>query len=419
MATGHRPFDGPSAASVIGAILRDQPPPISSRQPLAPRLLDHVVARCLAKDPDERWQNIGDVGRELRWIAESRAEAPGRRTRKQRPVRRGLLRWPGVAIALAMLAASAAALGWFATGAPADPPFARLGQRRARSGPRRRGRVPPATGPSFILSPDGTRIVFVSTDRSGIQSLSTRRARSTGGDAVAGHRRRVCAILLARRAVGRLLRGRQAQETPSRWRGTGHALRRAGRPGRELERRREDHGGARYARRIVAGADRWRNGHAGDELGGRRTGASLATLPARRHGGPVHGHQDAGNYTSADIGVMDFERNVQKVVLPNAGMAPRYLPTGHLAYVSKGTLYVVPFDLERREVHGAAIPVLEGIAADPVFGVGADRRVTRRHDGLPERHDERTPGPRMAGRHGTNRIDGPGAGVLPDPPRVA
>ena len=75
-----------------------------------------------------------------------------------------------------------------------------------------------------------------------------------------------------------------------------------------------------------------------------------------------------GNYTSADIGVMDFERNVQKVVLPNAGMAPRYLPTGHLAYVSKGTLYVVPFDLERREVRGDAIPVLEGIAADPVFG---------------------------------------------------
>ena len=75
-----------------------------------------------------------------------------------------------------------------------------------------------------------------------------------------------------------------------------------------------------------------------------------------------------GNYTSADIAVMDFERNVQKVVLPNAGMAPRYLPTGHLAYVSKGTLYVVPFDLERREVRGEAIPVLEGIAADPVFG---------------------------------------------------
>ena len=65
---------------------------------------------------------------------------------------------------------------------------------------------------------------------------------------------------------------------------------------------------------------------------------------------------------------MDLARNVQKIGLPKAGMAPRYLPTGHLAYVSKGTLHVVPFDLDRQEVHGAPIPVLEGIASDPVLG---------------------------------------------------
>ena len=61
MATGQRPFDGTSAASVIGAILKDTPPAVSTRQLLAPPALDHLVARCLEKDADDRWQDAGDV----------------------------------------------------------------------------------------------------------------------------------------------------------------------------------------------------------------------------------------------------------------------------------------------------------------------------------------------------------------------
>src|SRR4030095_14314253 len=67
MTTGKRAFEGKSAASVIAAILERQPPAMSSLQPLTPPLLDHIVARCLAKDPDERWQSASDVTRELRW----------------------------------------------------------------------------------------------------------------------------------------------------------------------------------------------------------------------------------------------------------------------------------------------------------------------------------------------------------------
>ena len=78
MATGKRPFDGDSAASVIGAILKDVPPPVSTRAPLIPRELDRVVERCLAKDPDERWQSAADVGAVLRWIASSAGRATGR-----------------------------------------------------------------------------------------------------------------------------------------------------------------------------------------------------------------------------------------------------------------------------------------------------------------------------------------------------
>ena len=72
MITGARPFPGDTPASVIGAILKDTPPPISTRQPLAPRALDAIVERCLAKDPDERWQSAADLGRLLQWIASNR-----------------------------------------------------------------------------------------------------------------------------------------------------------------------------------------------------------------------------------------------------------------------------------------------------------------------------------------------------------
>ena len=47
MATGKRAFHGTSAASIIGAILRDAPPPISSVRPVSPPVLDHIVSVCL------------------------------------------------------------------------------------------------------------------------------------------------------------------------------------------------------------------------------------------------------------------------------------------------------------------------------------------------------------------------------------
>ena len=57
-----------------------------------------------------------------------------------------------------------------------------------------------------------------------------------------------------------------------------------------------------------------------------------------------------------------------KMVLERAGMYPRYLPSGHLTYVSKGTLYAVPFDLDRLATHGAPVPLLEDVSHNPISG---------------------------------------------------
>ena len=71
MITGQRAFAGKSQLSVASAILEKEPAAISSIKPVTPPSVDRCVKRCLAKDPDQRWQSAGDLADELRWIASS------------------------------------------------------------------------------------------------------------------------------------------------------------------------------------------------------------------------------------------------------------------------------------------------------------------------------------------------------------
>jgi serine/threonine protein kinase len=75
MLTGKRAFEGKSQLSVASAILEKEPAPIPSIKPMTPPALDHTVKKCLAKDPEERWQNASDIKSELLWISQSSAEA--------------------------------------------------------------------------------------------------------------------------------------------------------------------------------------------------------------------------------------------------------------------------------------------------------------------------------------------------------
>jgi serine/threonine protein kinase len=70
MTTGKKAFEGESQASLISAIMSSEPKAISELQPMTPPVLEHVVKRCLAKDPEERWGDAHDVMLELKWISE-------------------------------------------------------------------------------------------------------------------------------------------------------------------------------------------------------------------------------------------------------------------------------------------------------------------------------------------------------------
>ena len=73
MLTGRRAFEGQTQASLVAAILKEQPPPVSALHAGAPDALDHIVSACLVKDREARWQSARDLEIELRWLADGSA----------------------------------------------------------------------------------------------------------------------------------------------------------------------------------------------------------------------------------------------------------------------------------------------------------------------------------------------------------
>jgi serine/threonine-protein kinase len=74
-----------------------------------------------------------------------------------------------------------------------------------------------------------------------------------------------------------------------------------------------------------------------------------------------------GNYDEAPIAVVSLKDHQRKTLLEHAGMYPRYLPSGHLLYVTKGTLFAAPFDTDRLELRGPAT-MLEEVSDNPNLG---------------------------------------------------
>src|SRR5438128_721593 len=64
--TGRRAFEGKDAVDSLNKIIREPVVPINELNPAAPADLQRVVRRCLAKDPEDRYQTIKDVAIELR-----------------------------------------------------------------------------------------------------------------------------------------------------------------------------------------------------------------------------------------------------------------------------------------------------------------------------------------------------------------
>ena len=152
MATGKKAFEGKSQASVMAKILESDPPPMTSLQPMTPRQLDRVIRKCLAKEPDKRWQDASDLCDELKWIAEGAAQHEGAASVSPRKGRQWVS-WAVAAIALAAMVALSIPAVMYLREAPRNAPEIRTEI------------VTPPTSDqvSFALSPDGRQIVFVAS----------------------------------------------------------------------------------------------------------------------------------------------------------------------------------------------------------------------------------------------------------------
>ena len=159
MVTGRRAFQGDSKLSILTAIVRDQPKPVSEVLELAPREVERIITHCLRKDPQRRFQHMDDVKlllEELGEESESGKLAPSLSRRRRRT--------PALIVGAAVALVAVASLGlWMATQRKETPPPTR--------GPvltRLTSDVGLSTQP--VVSPKGDLLAYAS-DRSGDGNL--------------------------------------------------------------------------------------------------------------------------------------------------------------------------------------------------------------------------------------------------------
>ena len=145
MVTGRRAFEGESQASLVGAILKDEPPNITN----APSAVDHAIRRCLAKEPDQRWQTASDLMQELKWIAGEGSSAT------VIPVKTKSRLVPAIATGI-VAALLAGLVVWALVGSDPEPPR-RFSINLPAEAPLAGWLGNPGT---LALSPDGSRLAF-------------------------------------------------------------------------------------------------------------------------------------------------------------------------------------------------------------------------------------------------------------------
>jgi Tol biopolymer transport system component len=151
MVTAERAIMARSSAALAAEIMRSEP---SSAGPAAERF-SHVVERCLARDPERRWQSATDVKLELEWTARSAATpaGDGRKTAAR-------WAWPLATAAIAGLVVA----GVLVSRRSPDPelPFRLSLTFDGLTGENRATPLP---------SPDGQNFAFLASDASGRRSL--------------------------------------------------------------------------------------------------------------------------------------------------------------------------------------------------------------------------------------------------------
>jgi Tol biopolymer transport system component/tRNA A-37 threonylcarbamoyl transferase component Bud32 len=355
MLTGKRAFDGASPATVIAAIMERPAPSIGD---VAPAALDRVLKRCLEKDPENRWQSARDLKAELEWIAQAPGDGSAAPARAARPT---WLPWVAAGV-LALVAATASWIAYRSTRPAELKSLVRLDVDLGRD-----VYLTAIGGSEVIISPDGTRIAYLSRGRIFTRRLDQASATELGNT--------------------------QGATSPffspnGQWIGftANRKLRKVSvEGGSEIV---LCDAGASYT-----GGDWGEDGNivlALNVHGGLSQVSSAGGNPApitelqgeeRSHRYPqILPGAKAVLFTvqNANVGVDDSHIEIvtladhRRKTLQHGGTFGQYLEApggkGYLTYVNRGTLFAVPFDPLKLETSGVPVPVLQQVSYSPQFG---------------------------------------------------
>ncbi|HSD72947.1 MAG TPA: protein kinase, partial [Thermoanaerobaculia bacterium] len=361
--TGKRPFGGASAAETLAAIIREEPEPVTKLEPRLPAPLGWIVQRCLSKDPEERYSSTRDLAKELQNLRMHLSEAVSATAPAEVPrLRRRIPLWT-----LAAGAALAGALGLLLGSRflrPGSPPALPLNL----SLPFPVDAAPDARYANpFALTPDGKTLVY---------------AGSSGGNSVLYVRR------LDRDEI-RPIPGTDGASMPFI---SPDGLEVGFFADKKLKKASLSGGSPMTLCEVQT--------YCGGSWGMDGTivfapcVSSLRRIPAS--GGEPRPVTIPGASNAADTfypqilpdgehvlvnlfgldrksraAVVSLRTGEQRILLEDAAY-PRFLPTGHLVFTRPGSLFAVPFSLERLEPSGPPVPLLDDLVTNFNFNRSAE-----------------------------------------------
>ena len=370
MATARLPFQGNTSAAIFNAIINKAPIPPTRINPEVPPELERIIGKALEKDRKLRYQSAAELRADLARLkrdtdsgrsASAATMVPPAATR---PLWQRALPW-GAAVAIVALLAGVAA--WNLRPAPVASPQ-----------PVTRLVIPLAAGeileselgvasavprPLIAVSPDGRYVAYTAARGGGVQQIFVREMNSGQTRPLAGTEGGIGPVFSPDGQTLAFFDFAGAVKKVSLSGGVPMKVAGFGANGMLSWRRRGT---------IVVGG-----------LGGLglqqlpETGGSPQPLTRLEKGEDTHWWPDIlpngdvllvrGTATALSIAAKSITTGETRSLIPS-GTSPHYVRPGYLVYAVGTTLMAVPFDPERLQVTGAAVPVADGVLQSPQNG---------------------------------------------------
>jgi serine/threonine-protein kinase len=361
--TGQLPFKGVHETALLYEIVNVDPAPMAAVKPELDPALDGIVLECLVKEPQERYQSVAEVAKELRRVKRESTRQRVTRTMTVKYVdvpapspraaaRSRQLLWPAVA---ALLAVAVAVLAWSPWRSAPDMPVMCFGINLPLTSPL-------VTGAATIaIAPDGTSIVYLA-EASGVPQLFLRPIDRFTADLIPSTEGAVDPFFspdgqwIGFFAFGKLRKvsihgGSPVDICPTEgfprggwwssddiiWYGNVNNV----------------------IYRVPAGGGTPSEATRMDSINREISHRFPQMLPDHKNVIFTVKKNDIASFDDAIIASENVETHERKILVRGGSFA-RYVPTGHLLYARGKSIYAVPLDVSSMEIKGTPRPVIEG-----------------------------------------------------------